>query len=747
MLNGLGSSQEQLSAEQAFGRYTLLKKLAQGGMAEVWLAKQRGIERFEKKLVIKRILPKFAGDREFKEMFLNEARIAAQFSHPNIVQIYDMGEVGGSYYIAMEYVNGQDLGRVIRRVQTLRQQIPLPIAIRIIALCCEGLYYAHTRADDTGRPLKVIHRDISPQNILVGFDGSVKLVDFGIAKAVDTAAMTKSGHIKGKLSYMAPEQPTSKTIDHRVDIFAIGLTLYEMLSNTRPLKRSTDAATFMAALACKIPPLAYVSKVLPELETIVMKAIAKDREARYADARQLGMALERYLVAQQQIAGPVQISEMMAALFAELPLGVPRRLPGAPPPPQVDPSCALTPRDPLIPPPLPVRVPAAQHARVETPVATPGPWAPGTPVGKGDRYLIRRKLGEGPMTDVYLCASLGLAGFDKNVAIKKPRAGAAKGEAFASAFIREASLAAAIGHGTVVRILDFDQHGGTPFYAMEYVRGRSLADVIQRGKERRRPLPPRLVGWIGEQMAQGVSLAHQLGDQEGQLLGVFHLNLWPGNVLVAYDGAVKVTDIGTASRGKPGYGSPEQVRGEALDARADVFSLGVVLWEALTGRRLFDGDSEEEIRSAVESQDIVPPSLLNFFDVPEALSEVVMRALDRDPERRFQSAEELRQALEGARVGGAGSSGEGEVARYMRELYGGEIAKQAELDQAPVSVPIPAEVAAPESVEISPVSEPGAWVPIQLSPEPEADPPEAETVIAGADLTASMKSDGGDRGK
>src|SRR3954465_10671044 len=210
MLSGLGSSREQLAEEQTFGRYTLLSKLATGGMAEVWLARQSGIERFEKKLVIKRILPKFAGDAEFKEMFLNEARIAAQFSHPNIVQIYDLGEVGGTYYIAMEYVHGQDLGRVVRRARSLRQTIPLHIAVRIIALSCEGLYYAHTRTDDAGLPLKVIHRDISPQNILVGFDGSVKLVDFGIAKAVNSAAMTKSGLIKGKLSYMAPEQATSK---------------------------------------------------------------------------------------------------------------------------------------------------------------------------------------------------------------------------------------------------------------------------------------------------------------------------------------------------------------------------------------------------------------------------------------------------------------------------------------------------------------------------------------------------------
>jgi len=736
MLNGLGSSQEQLAPEQAFGRYTLLKKLAQGGMAEVWLAKQRGIERFEKKLVIKRILPKFAGDSEFKEMFLNEARIAAQFSHPNVVQIYDMGEVSGSYYLAMEYVNGQDLGRVIRRVQSLRQQVPPPIAIRIISLCCEGLYYAHTRTDDAGRPLKVIHRDISPQNILVGFDGSVKLVDFGIAKAVDSAAMTKSGHIKGKLSYMAPEQPSSKTIDHRVDIFAIGLTLYEMLSNTRPLKRSTDAATFMAALACKIPPLRFVSKVLPELEHIVMKAVAKEREARYEDARQFGMALDRYLVSQQQVAGAVQISEMMTALFAELPLGVPRRLPGAPPPVPVDPSCALTPRDPLLTPPIPPKVVAAKLPP-RAAAAAPGPWAPGTPVGKGDRYLIRRKLGEGAMSEVYVCAALGV-GSDKNVALKKPRAEAAKDTAFTSDFIREASLAAAISHRTVARILDFDQHGGVPFYAVEYVRGRSLADVLHRCRERRKPLPPRLVSWIGEQVAQGVSLAHQLGDQEGQLLGVLHLNLWPGNVLLSFDGAVKVTDIGTASRAKPAYGSPEQVRGEAVDARSDVFSLGVVLWEALTGRRLFDGDSEEEIRAAVESHVIVPPSLLNFFDVPEALSEVVMRSLERDPEQRFQSVDELRQTLEDARVGGAGSSEEGEVARYMRELYGAEIARQAELDQAPVPL-------APEPVEASPDSAPGAWVPIELSPE--AEPPEAETVLAGAEFTASMKSDGGDRPK
>ncbi|HEY8206012.1 MAG TPA: serine/threonine-protein kinase [Myxococcaceae bacterium] len=737
MLNGLGSSLEQLSEEQTFGRYTLLKRLATGGMAEVWLARQRGIERFEKKLVIKRILPKFAGDIEFKEMFLNEARIAAQFSHPNIVQLYDMGEVDGSYYLAMEYVHGQDLGRIVRQAHALRQRIPPHIAIRIIALSCEGLYYAHTRTDDAGRPLKVIHRDISPQNILVGFDGSVKLVDFGIAKAVDSAAMTKSGHIKGKLSYMAPEQATSKTIDHRVDIFAIGLTLYEMLSNTRPLKRSTDAATFMAALDCKIPPLTKVAQVPPELEPIVMRAIAKDRNARYPDARQFGVALERFLVSEQQVAGAVDISDLMAALFTDPARGVSRRAVDRPRA-QAEAAVRVAALHPPSIPPLPVPVPvkkAEPPTEPQGPNAAPapasGPWAPGTPIGKGDRYLIRRKLGEGQSSEVYLCAAIGRPGSEKNVAVKKPRGEAEGDERLTGAFIRETSVAEALSHRNVVRIHDFERHGDTPFYVMEYVRGRSLADVVQRGKEQRKPIPPRLIAWLGEQVAEGLGVAQ----------GVFHLNLWPGNVLLSFDGAVKVTDFGTASRAKPAYLSPEQVRGEAMDACTDLFCLGIVLWEALTSRKLFEAEFEDELRAAVESQTIVPPSLLNFFDVPEALSQVVMQALERDPEQRFQSADEMGRALRRARAAAPGSTEEGELVRYLRELYGDEIEKELELDQATVSVPLFPVAPLPESVEISPVSDPAVWVPIEISQDQAA--PDAETVIA-SDLAASMRSADGD---
>ncbi len=306
-----------MNSPPAFGKYQLLKKLATGGMAEVWLARKSGIEGFAKNVVIKRILPHLAEDREFVEMFRNEALIAANFNHPNIAQVDEFGEANGTYYIAMEYIHGEDLGRVMRKAWSAGQWIARPLAIRIVASACEGLYYAHTRADAHGNPLKVVHRDISPQNILISFDGSVKLVDFGIAKAADTVGRTKSGAIKGKFAYMAPEQAAGKALDNRADIFAIGLVLYELLTGVRPLKRESELATLQAALACDIQQPSAVADVPPELDSVVMNALAKASDDRYRDARQFQIALEETLVAQRWVASSVQISELMETLFAD----------------------------------------------------------------------------------------------------------------------------------------------------------------------------------------------------------------------------------------------------------------------------------------------------------------------------------------------------------------------------------------------------------------------------------------------
>jgi serine/threonine protein kinase len=306
-----------VSNAQAFGKYQLLKKLATGGMAEVWLARQTGIEGFQRLLVVKRILPHLADDPEFVQMFLNEAKIAARFSHPNIAQIFDLGEMNGTYFIAMEFVHGEDLGRVMRKAWSSGQWIARPLSIRIVAGACEGLHYAHIKQDDTGRPLKVVHRDISPQNILISFDGSVKLVDFGIAKAADQASLTKSGAIKGKFAYMSPEQAAGKPLDHRSDLFSVGLVLYELLTGVRPLKRDSELATLQAALECNIEPPSKVADVPEDLDPVVMKALAKSADDRYRDARAFQMALEEVLVSQRWVASSVQLSELMSTLFAD----------------------------------------------------------------------------------------------------------------------------------------------------------------------------------------------------------------------------------------------------------------------------------------------------------------------------------------------------------------------------------------------------------------------------------------------
>jgi serine/threonine protein kinase len=302
---------------QSFGRYELIRKLATGGMAEVWLAQQMGIEGFTRQIVIKRILPNLAEDEEFVRMFLNEAKISAKFSHPNIGQVFDLGQLDGAYYLAMEYIHGEDLGRVMRKAWSTGQWISAPVALRIVASACEGLAYAHSRTDEANRPLNVVHRDISPQNLLISFDGAVKVVDFGIAKAADLTTATKSGALKGKFAYMAPEQAGGKVLDARADIFAIGLVLYELLTGVRPLKKESELATLQAALACQIELPSQVADVPAELDSVVMRALARDPADRYDDARQFQAALEEFLVSQRWVVGSVQVAELMKTLFKD----------------------------------------------------------------------------------------------------------------------------------------------------------------------------------------------------------------------------------------------------------------------------------------------------------------------------------------------------------------------------------------------------------------------------------------------
>ncbi|HEX8702371.1 MAG TPA: serine/threonine-protein kinase, partial [Myxococcaceae bacterium] len=301
-----------------YGNYQLVKKLAMGGMAQIYLARRKGPDASSELVVVKRILPHLAENLEFVRMFLDEARIAARLAHPNIVQIHDLGAQDDSFFLAMEYIHGEDLRRMCKRAILHGRPLPVPLACRIIVDACAGLDYAHKKTDPSGKPLDIVHRDVSPQNILVSFDGEVKVVDFGIAKAADQATVTRSGVLKGKYSYMSPEQAAGQRVDCRSDVFALGVVLYEMLTHTRLFKRSTDMQTLSAVAECHVTPPSQVNSRVPAgLDDIVMKALAKDPATRYPDALTMQVALEKWLADHKHAASQADLSVFMRELYAE----------------------------------------------------------------------------------------------------------------------------------------------------------------------------------------------------------------------------------------------------------------------------------------------------------------------------------------------------------------------------------------------------------------------------------------------
>ncbi len=296
--------------------YQLIRKLAAGGMAEVFLARTDGPRGFSKTLVLKRILPHLARDDQFVEMFLNEARLVAQINHPNVVQIFDFGEFEGSYYIAMEYIDGPNLRALMRKAHSMALELAPALCARMVASACEGLAYAHELVDpQTQQPLGLVHRDVSPDNILIARNGTVKVVDFGIAKVIGQRHRTKAGTIKGKLPYMPPEQMRGKPLDRRVDVFALGVVLYELLTFKRPFGAGTEAQLMEAVIQKPMRPLKDHRPDVPEaLERIIARCLEKDREGRYPSCRQLRADLERFI----QSAGEPVGTEELAGLVARL---------------------------------------------------------------------------------------------------------------------------------------------------------------------------------------------------------------------------------------------------------------------------------------------------------------------------------------------------------------------------------------------------------------------------------------------
>jgi serine/threonine protein kinase len=305
-------------AERQFGPYRLVRQIAVGGMAEIHLAKTKGIAGFEKYVALKMIHPNFAEDDQFIQMLVDEAKIAVQLTHGNIAQTFDLGRVGETYYITMEFVDGADLYKVLRRASELDQDIPLDVCAFVGKEVASALDYAHRKRDHSGKPLGIVHRDVSPQNVLLSHAGEVKLVDFGIAKATMKARQTAVGVIKGKYYYMSPEQAWGDPLDHRSDIFSSGIVLYEMITGQMLyLEEDLHKLLDMARKADIAPPSRLRKGVPPQLERIIMHALAKKPEDRYQHASDMASDLERFLHTYSPVFTASKVSGILRQVLGE----------------------------------------------------------------------------------------------------------------------------------------------------------------------------------------------------------------------------------------------------------------------------------------------------------------------------------------------------------------------------------------------------------------------------------------------
>jgi serine/threonine-protein kinase len=286
-------------SDDRLGKYRLLRLLAAGGMGEVFFARQEGPAGFAKPAVVKRVLEHLAREGTFTQMFLNEARLAALLQHQNVVQIFELGEDKGRYFIAMEYVHGRNLRTIRRKLRESGREFPPAQLARIVSQALAGLHYAHGLKSDSGQPMNIIHRDMSPDNVMVGFDGAVKVLDFGIAKASSGAPeVTRAGMVKGKFAYMSPEHLRAETLDARSDVWAVGVSLYELLASDRPFNAPGESALVKQVLTEAPKPLHEVAPSVPkELSSIVHTALIKKREDRYQSAEEMASDLERFAAA------------------------------------------------------------------------------------------------------------------------------------------------------------------------------------------------------------------------------------------------------------------------------------------------------------------------------------------------------------------------------------------------------------------------------------------------------------------
>jgi eukaryotic-like serine/threonine-protein kinase len=384
----------ELTAGRMLGRYELLVPLAQGATAQVWAARTTG-SRLQKIVAVKVLLADVSEDVDVETMFLDEARLVSRIRHPNVASVLDLGDEEDTLYIVIEWIEGEPLQIVLREANA-RGGVPLPLALRIVKQAASGLHAAHELCDEAGKPIGLVHRDVSPQNILVGYDGAVKVIDFGVAKATTNMQRTSVGQIKGKVPYMAPEQAVGEPIDRRTDVFALGVVLYQLVTAKHPFRGDSDFAT-LSRLRDRNPadsPRKHIPDLPPALEEVMLKALSKQRDGRFATMLELARALERAvpspldvdrslgtfisgLLSQRSAKRAQSIREALRSLGGDSDL--PANFGGKA---AVE---ELPPWKPAVPPPVAASVAPASVAPAPLPVSAPPPPLPAPASASGDR--------------------------------------------------------------------------------------------------------------------------------------------------------------------------------------------------------------------------------------------------------------------------------------------------------------------------------------------------------------------------
>ena len=552
-------------------RYEILKRLGEGGMGAVYKARDRELDRT---VALKVIRPDLAGHPDILRRFKQELILARQVTHKNVIRIFDLGMADGRKFITMDYVEGRDLKSIIVE----RGKLPPVEAVPIVQQILRGLEAAHTEG--------VVHRDLKPQNIMVDDGGRVWVMDFGLARSMETAGMTRTGALMGTPDYMSPEQARAEKVDARSDLFSLGIIFYEMLTGELPFQADTMMATLLKRVQEKaVPPVAVDPAIPQQLSDVVMKCLEADVARRY------------------QTTGEIlaDLGGNTSQTFAS----------------------------------------AAQMSAISLAAIGPGSQF-------GPRYEIEAVIGEGGMGKVYKAHDKDL---DRTVALKLVRHELASDPTSLQRFKQELLLASRISHKNILRIHDLGDVGGVKFISMAYVQGRDLHDLIAESGR----LPVDRAVNIAKQLAGALEAAHAEG--------VVHRDLKPRNVLIDQNDQVYVSDFGLAKSlegesatmmtragevlGTPRYMSPEQAESKPADHRSDIYSLGVILYEMVTGDAPFSGNSTVQVMYQHVTLKPKDPKLANP-ELPDYLAKIILKCLEKDPGLRYQQASDILHDLEAA---------------------------------------------------------------------------------------------------